>query len=302
MGNGPAIISEGLTKFYGATRGVEGLDFEVHVGEVFGYLGPNGAGKTTTIRTAMDFLRPTRGHIRILGLDSHASSLAIKHRIGYLPGDLALYDRLTGAQYLDYFAKLRGGVGDKSILLLSERLQVELRVKIRSLSHGNRQKIGLIQAFMHEPELLVLDEPTQGLDPLIQQEFYGLIEEARDAGRTTFISSHVLPEVERLCDRVAVIREGRLIAVQDVGDLKSQALRSVEFHFEHPVAASEFEGLPGVRDVASYGDTVRCTIIGSMDPLIKAAAKFSVVNIATEEASLEDVFLAFYERGDRDVP
>lgn len=302
MGNDPAIVAQGLTKFYGSSRGVEDLDFQVHVGEVFGYLGPNGAGKTTTIRTALALMKPTRGRVQLLGLDSHSDSLEIRRRIGYLPGDLALYDRLTGSQYLDYFANLRGGVPEKSIQLLSERLRVDLDVKIRSLSHGNRQKIGLIQAFMHEPELLVLDEPTQGLDPLVQQEFYGLIEEARDAGRTTFISSHVLPEVERLCDQVAVIREGRLIAVEDVGELKSRALRSVDFHFEHPVAASEFEGLPGVRDVTSYGDTVRCSIAGPMDAVVKAAARFPIVNISTEEASLEDVFLAFYEKGSHHVP
>lgn len=302
MGNDPAIVAQGLTKYYGSTCGVEDLDFQVDVGEVFGYLGPNGAGKTTTIRTALALMKPTRGQVRILGLDSQLDSLEIRRRIGYLPGDLALYDKLTGTQYLDYFSHLRGGVPEKSIQLLGERLHVDLDVKIRSLSHGNRQKVGLIQAFMHEPELLVLDEPTQGLDPLVQQEFYGLIEEARDAGRTVFISSHVLPEVERLCDRVAVIREGHLIAMEDIGSLKSRALRSVEFHFEHPVAASEFEKLPGVRDVTSYGDTVRCSVVGPMDAVVKAAALFPVVNISTEEASLEDVFLAFYERGNSHVP
>lgn len=288
------IVAEELTKFYGSSRGVEGLHFEVRAGEVFGYLGPNGAGKTTTIRTLLDLLRPTKGRASIFEMDTHRNSIEIRRRIGYLPGELSLYDNLTSRQYLDYFASLRGGSGKASVDGLAERLRLELDIRIKSLSHGNRQKAALIQAFMHEPDLLVLDEPTQGLDPLVQQEFYSLVDEARDAGRTVFISSHVLPEIERLCDRVGIIREGRLVEVADVGDLKAKAQRTVEVHFSHPVDPTEFASLPGVRDAHMLGDILRCTITGPMDPLVKALARHEVTNLETREQSLEDIFLAFY--------
>ena len=296
------ILAEDLTKFYGKSRGVEGLDFQVNPGEVFGYLGPNGAGKTTTIRTMLDFMRPTRGRIALFGADSHDGSLQIRRRVGYLPGELALYDDLTGHGYLSYFANLRGGVPEAAFRKLADRVDCDLSVKIKSLSHGNRQKIGLIQAFMHSPDLLILDEPSQGLDPLIQQEFHAMVTETRDEGRTVFISSHVMPEVERLCDRVGIIRGGKLIAVEDVGELKSRALRTIDFHFNGAVAAEEFERLPSVREVQVFGDTVRCTVAGHMDELIKAASQHEVINVETAEASLEDIFLTYYGKGENDVP
>jgi len=292
------IVAEGLTKFYGKTRGVEDLDFEVKPGEVFGYLGPNGAGKTTTIRTMLDFMRPTRGRIRVLGMDSKERSIDIHRRVGYLPSELALYPSMTGHEHLEYFANLRGGVDERAIQALAERVGCDLTVRIKSLSHGNRQKVGLIQAFMHRPDLFVLDEPSQGLDPLVQQEFYALVAEAREEGRTVFISSHVMPEVERLCDRVAIIREGKLITVEDVGDMKARSLRTIGFHFAAPVPAAEFERLPNVREVQVLGDTLRCSVTGPMDALIKLAARFDVVNVQTAEASLEDIFLAFYGKGE----
>ena len=291
------IVAEGLTKFYGHSRGVEDLSFEVRAGEVFGYLGPNGAGKTTTIRTLLDLLRPTRGRASLFGMDAHRDSLEIRRRIGYLPGELSLYNNLTGRQYLEYFVNLRDGAGRERIDGLADRLRLDLDVRIKSLSHGNRQKAALIQAFMHEPDLLVLDEPTQGLDPLVQQEFYALIDEGREAGRTVFISSHVLPEIERLCDRVGIIRSGHLVEVDDIGDLKAKAMRAVEIHFTEPVDVSRFDALPGVADVTVAGDMLRCTITGPMDPLIKAAAAYEVVNLETREQSLEDIFLAFYGGG-----
>jgi ABC-2 type transport system ATP-binding protein len=292
------ILAERLTKSYGRQRGVIDLDFGVEPGEVFGYLGPNGAGKTTTIRTMLDFIRPTSGRVTVFGLDSRHGSIDVHRRTGYLPGEIALYERLTGAEYVRHFAALRGGVDPSYIVELAERFDCDLSARIGSLSHGNKQKVGLIQAFMHRPELLVLDEPTTGLDPLVQQEFHRLIEQIREEGRTVFLSSHVMPEVERLCDRVAIIREGRLIAVEDIGDMKARALRTLDIHFERPVSTEAFADLPNVKAVEAQGDVLRVTVTGPVDSVVKAAARFEVVDLATNEPSLEDIFLTFYGRGE----
>jgi ABC-2 type transport system ATP-binding protein len=292
------ILAEDLTKSYGKQRGVIGLNFAVKPGEVFGYLGPNGAGKTTTIRTFMDFIRPTSGRVTVFGLDSRAHSIDIHQRAGYLPGEIALYGRMTGAEYLHHMGALRDGVDWAYVLELAERLDVDLSPRIRSLSHGNRQKVALIQAFMHRPELLVLDEPTTGLDPLVQQVFYRLIEEVRREGRTVFLSSHVMPEVERLCDRVAIIRTGRLMAVEDVGELKARAIRTIDVHFARPAPAEAFAALPNVTGAEAQGDVVRITVAGPVDAVVKAVAGFEVVDLESHEPSLEDIFLTFYGRED----
>ncbi len=291
------IATDGLTKFYGKQRGVIDLTLDVQKGEVFGYLGPNGAGKTTTIRTLLDFIRPTRGHATIFGLDTRAASPAIHQRIGYVPGEIPVYDSMTGAQYLHYMANLRGGVDWKTVDELVQRLSADLTRRMRSLSHGNKRKIVLIEAFMRKPELILLDEPTSGLDPLIQQEFYKLVDETRADGRTIFLSSHVLPEVERVCDRVAIIREGKLTAVEHISALKARALRRLEIHFGGPVPGDAFAGIPGLRDVTVQGSTLQCTITGSLDPLIKTAARYEVTNIISQEPSLEEIFLTFYGGG-----
>ncbi len=292
------ILADGLTKSYGSRRGVIDLTFSVSPGEVFGYLGPNGAGKTTTIRTLLDLIRPTAGRALVFGLDSHRDAVRIHARVGYLPGEFSLYDQMTGAEYLAYLASLRGGVPAERIAELAERLDVDLSARIRTLSHGNRQKIGLIQAFMHRPELLVLDEPTQGLDPLIQHEFSRLIEEVRAEGRTVFLSSHVMPEVERVCDRVGIIREGRLVAVEEIGDLRAKELRTLEIRFAAPVPADAFAGVPGVREAEVSGDAARVTVAGPMDAVIKRIAAFEVVDLTSHEPSLEEIFLTFYGRGE----
>jgi ABC-2 type transport system ATP-binding protein len=294
MAPGIVVSAHSLTKRYGRRRGVEDLTFDVEPGEAFGYLGPNGAGKTTTIRTMLDFIAPTSGAVRIFGLDSRADSVEIHRRLGYLPGELALYERMTGAEYLAHFAALRGGVDERAVRDLVERLAVDPTVHIRSLSHGNKQKLGLIQAFMHRPELLVLDEPTQGLDPLVQQEFHRMVGEARADGRTVFLSSHVMTEVERLCDRVAILREGRLVTVEDIGDLKTRSDREIELRFAGPAPLDAFANLPGVQHATALGDVVRLTVRGSVDAVVKAAAGFDVVDVESHEPSLEDVFLAFY--------
>jgi ABC-2 type transport system ATP-binding protein len=291
------IAANGLTKFYGRQRGVIDLTLEVKQGEVFGYLGPNGAGKTTTIRTLLDFIRPTRGHATIFGLDTRAESAAIHQRVGYVPGEIPVYDSMTGAQYLRYMANLRGGVDWKMVDELAQRLSADMTRRMRSLSHGNKRKIVLIEAFMRKPELILLDEPTSGLDPLIQQEFYKLVDETRADGRTVFLSSHILPEVERVCDRVAIIREGKLTAVEHIAALKARALRRLEIHFGSPVPGDAFRGITGLRDVTVQDSTLQCTVTGSLDALIKAAAQFEVVNIISREPSLEEIFLTFYGGG-----
>jgi ABC-2 type transport system ATP-binding protein len=291
-----SVISvEALTKRYGSARGVAELTFEVAPGEAFGFLGPNGAGKTTTIRTLLDFIRPTSGTVRVFGMDPRREGERVHRRIGYLPGELALYERMTVESLLRAFADLRGGVSWPSIAELAERLGLALEKHIHDLSHGNKQKVGLVQAFMHRPELLILDEPTQGLDPLVQQTFYAMVEEERERGATIFLSSHVMPEVERVCDRVGIIREGRLATVADIGELKAKALRRIELHFDGPVSASAFERLPGVKDVATHGDSVLLSVEGSVDAVIKEAARHDVVSVETRQPNLEEAFLAFYE-------
>jgi ABC-2 type transport system ATP-binding protein len=290
------IAVERLTKSYGRSRGVVDLTFTVSPGEVFGYLGPNGAGKTTTIRTLLDFIRPTSGRAFVFGLDSRRDSIEIHRRAGYLAGEMALYERLTGAEYLRHLGLLRGGVDPGVVRDLADRLDCDLSIHIRSLSHGTKQKVALIQAFMHRPELLVLDEPTQGLDPLIQQEFARMVEEVRREGRTVFLSSHVLPEVERLCDRVAIIREGRLVTIEDVGDLHARQVRMLTIHFAGPAPVGVFEGLPGVREVHALGDTLELTVAGRLDAVVKEMARFEVVDLESHEPSLEDVFLTYYEK------
>ena len=293
-----ALETDNLTKYYGKVRGIEALDLEVQEGEVFGFLGPNGAGKTTTIRLALDLIRPTRGSIQVLGLDARQKALQVHQRVGYMPGELALYDGLTGSEMLHYSANLRGGVDWIFVEEMAERLECDLSRRIRALSTGNKHKVGLIHAMMHRPELLVLDEPTAGLDPLVQQEFYQLLAEVRIEGRTVFLSSHNLPEVERVCDRVGIIRKGMLVTVERMEALKARALRHLELHFATQVPREAFADLAGVRDVTVEDSVVRCAVTGTVDAVIKAAAQYEVVNVISHEPSLEEVFLAYYEGGE----
>ena len=295
------VHTEGLTRFYGKRRGILDVSLGVKRGEVFGYLGPNGAGKTTTIRVLLNLIRPSRGRAELFGLDVTRHGVETKRRIGYLPGELALYENLTGADLLRHLGHLRGGVEWTYVEQLASRLECELAPRLRTLSHGNRQKLGLIQAFMNKPDLLILDEPTLGLDPLMQQEFYRLISETRQDGRTVFLSSHNMPEVERVCDRVGIIREGSLIAVEDIDRLKARAVRRIEIRFAGPVPRERFDGIDGVRDVSVDGTVLSCAVVGDLDALVKAAAKLKVVNIVSHEPSLEEVFLTFYNQGEGDA-
>lgn len=290
-----AIHTEGLTKHYGDVEALTNLDLDVRAGEVFGFLGPNGAGKTTTIRTLMDEIRPTSGHATILGMDTHAKSVEIRTHIGYLPGDLAMYPRLTGRDTLTYFANLRGGVDWSYVDSLAERLDADLAKKVGDLSSGNRQKVGLIQAFMNKPQVLIMDEPSSGLDPLVQREFQKMMREVANEGRAVFLSSHTLSEVQRIADRVGIIRHGKLVALESVSELRSKAMRRVELEFDAPVDAAVFESVPGVRDVAVDNHHVFMSFDGNMDILLTTAAQqYHVVDINTQEADLEEIFLTYY--------
>ena len=296
-----AVIQlEGLTKHYGSARGIVDVDLEVSEGEVFGFLGPNGAGKTTTIRLIMDLIRPSEGTARVFSLDARRDATLIQARTGYMPGELALYGGLTGIEMLKYAANLRGGVDWAFVEGLAERLDCDLSRPIGTLSTGNKHKVGLIHALMHRPELLILDEPTSGLDPIVQRELHRLLEEVRAEGRTVFLSSHILPEVESLCDRVGIIREGRLVTIQQVEALKESALSHLECRLAAEVSADELSSLPGVREVTAGGTRVRCTFSAPVDAVGKSAALHEVVDLVSHEPSLEQVFLAYYtgESGD----
>ncbi len=296
------IESQGLTKHYGDFVALADLHLEVRRGEIFGFLGPNGAGKSTTIRTLLDQIRATRGSARILGMDIREDSVEIRRHLGYLPGDLALYPKLTGHQTLQYFAKLRGGVDQSYIDELAERFKADLTKKVGEYSTGNRQKIGLIQAFMHRPELLILDEPNAGLDPLIQQEFHALMEEVRAEGRTVFLSSHTLSEVERVADRVGIIRNGHLVVVERVDELKRKAIRRMDFEFAEAVPSDLFEGTPGVRSATVEGRMAYVSFEGSVNGLLHAAMTHEVLNLHTKESDLEEIFLAYYRDAQPTTP
>jgi len=288
-----AIRTEALTKFYGERRGLDGLDLLVETGEVYGFLGPNGAGKTTTIRLLLDVIRPTSGKAEVLGLDPRADGVEVRSRVGYLPGDFVVDGRQTSGQLLEHLAALRGGVDVDYANSLLERLDLDPTISIRSLSKGNRQKVGLVQAFMHEPQLLILDEPTGGLDPLVQREFHTMVSEVIAAGRTVFMSSHVLSEVQAIATRAGIIRAGKLVAVDRVEALREKSLRRVEVVFDGPVAAGDFV-IDGVENLVVDGTRLTCTLQGRADALVKAIARFPVVSIESEEQDLEELFLAYY--------
>ena len=289
------IHTEGLTKHYGDVEALVDLDLDVRAGEVFGFLGPNGAGKTTTIRTMLDEIRPTAGTASILGMDSHAQSVEIRRHIGYVPGDLAMYPNLTGRDTLTYFANLRGGVDWTYVDTLAERLEADLSKKVGDLSSGNRQKVGLIQAFMNRPEVLIMDEPSSGLDPLMQREFQMMMREVAEEGRTVFLSSHTLSEVQRVADRVGIIRQGLLIAVESVADLRSKAIRTVNLFFDEKVDAEVFRTLPGVRELTVADHHVTLSFDGQMETLLKVVtSRYSLLDITTHEADLEEIFLTYY--------
>ena len=298
----PAIRTDRLTKHYGPVQALNGLSLEVRRGEVFGFLGPNGAGKSTMIRTLLGFLHPTSGAAQVLGLDVIADSVAIRRRCGYLPGGIAFYGSLSGADVLAYLADLQGQPADRRDELC-ERLQLsmtDLRRRVRDYSRGMRQKLGVIQALQHDPELAILDEPTEGLDPLMQHAFYGILDDLRSAGRTIFFSSHVLPEVERVCDRVAIIRAGELMALHTVDELLARRKRRITLRWRGQVPDLSFIG--GLADLEVRGDRATGTLLGEVGPFVRAVASPALEDLTIEPASLEEAFLEYYADGEGPVP
>ena len=293
----PAIKTAGLTKFYGSQRGIEDLDLHVERGEVFGYLGPNGAGKTTTIRLLLDLIRPTRGSATIAGLDARAQSVEARRLTGYLPGELRPPGHSTAIGFLTHLGRLRGGVERRAIEELAARLELELERRIGDLSKGNKQKVGIVAAFMHDPELLILDEPTSGLDPIRQEDVLDLVRERAAAGRTVFLSSHELDQVEHVAERVGIVRDGRLVAVDSIAALKERAIRRVEVRLAGPAEDVErLRAVPGVESLAREGDVVRLEVHGSMDALVKALAAYPVQTLTSTPPELDEIFLSYYGR------
>jgi ABC-2 type transport system ATP-binding protein len=298
-----AIKSEGLTKSYGRVQALRGIDLEVRRGEIFGFLGPNGAGKTTTIRCLLDQIRPDGGSISVLGLDPQADPVSVQERVGYLPGELQLYNNLTAEGLFRYLNSLRGGKAEwQFVERLAERIELDIRRRIKNLSSGNKQKVGVLQALMHRPELLLLDEPTRGLDPLIQQEVLSILSEAQDDGATVFFSSHILSEVQVAAERVAIIRLGEIVEVAETASLINRALNRVHIRFKQPVEDGALAQVPGVTLLSrDDGLTMVLQVEGEMDALIKALSAYPVSDFETERPSLEEVFLTYYESSDEEA-
>jgi ABC-2 type transport system ATP-binding protein len=290
------IQTSKLTKFYGKVRGIENLDLEIHSGEIFGFLGPNGAGKTTTIRILIDLIRPTRGRARIFGLDVQQHSVEIRKRIGNLPGDVALYEHLTGDEFLNLMGNLHNNHSAKRKRMLAKRLDLDLSRRIKTYSKGMKQKVAIIQALMNDPELLILDEPTSGLDPLVQREFYDLLKREQNHGKTIFFSSHILPEVERVCDRVGLLRKGVLVDVESIDNLKSKRVRKLELVLKEEMTPEGLQ-LPGVEITRMKGKHVEFIVHGHIGELIPRLASLPLEDVIFPEATLEDTFMKFYSEG-----
>ncbi len=292
----PVMDIRGLTKYYGDVVGIEGLDLKVYPGEIMGFLGPNGAGKTTTIRVCLDLLQKSEGEVKIFGLDSHEDSLEIRRRTGYLPGDFGMYNDLRVKTILKYLLSQNGISDTKKMEELAHRFELDLNRKYGELSKGNRQKAGIVQAFMADQDLIILDEPTSGLDPLMQKKFYEFLREERDKGKTVFMSSHILAEVEEVCDRVAIIRSGHLQVVEDIHSLKEKMGKKLVVEFENRVDTGMFE-MEGVNDISIQGRMVTMIVTSNLDEVIKTVSRQNIINISLETFSLEHLFLTYYSRG-----
>lgn len=294
-----AISIVALSRQFGKRWAIRGIDVEVPRGTIYGFLGPNGAGKTTTIRCMMNFIKPTKGIVNILGMDSQDDTKMIHKRVGYLTGEMDYYENLTGRQYIKYMAHLQGKYDQKEVGKLSKRLKATLDQKIRTLSRGNKQKIGLISAFQHKPELLIMDEPTSGLDPILQREFVDMVFEHKKAGGTTFISSHFLMEVEQMCDVVGFINKGQIVEVMTLEKLHERSIHEFDIVFTVPADKKMLTGVKGVKEIKIDGNLLHCHIAGSVDSLIKNIGKYPIRSLRTRELDLEEIFLKMYGK---DVP
>ncbi|MCL5735925.1 MAG: ABC transporter ATP-binding protein [Actinobacteria bacterium] len=290
----PAILTEKLTKAYGPRLGIDSLDLEVRPGEVLGFIGPNGAGKTTTIRVLLDLLHATSGRAFVMGRDVRRESVAVRRLVGYLPGEFGLDPRMTGRELVRYLARLRSLNELNYADEIAQRLGLDLDLPMGRLSRGNRQKIGLVQALYHRPPLLILDEPTTGLDPLVQDSFLQIVREARGEGRTVFLSSHFLSEVERVCDRVAIVRAGRLAAMETTESLLEKRRKRIMMIFSTPVDAALFAQLPGVSDVVPFGNSISLRLSDGIDGVVKLAAQHTLLDLSIEHPSLDEVFMSYY--------
>jgi ABC-2 type transport system ATP-binding protein len=307
--NSPVVRARGLVKRYGATTALDGVDLDIPRGSVFGMIGPNGAGKTTTMRLLLDIIRPSGGELTVLGTSPRDGAAALRRRIGYLPGELHLDTRVKGSELLKHYAEISGPVRKGAIDDLADRLGVDLGRPVRTLSKGNKQKVGLIQAFMHEPELLVLDEPTSGLDPLVQQEFHAMLHEARAKGQTVFLSSHVLSEVQQTAHELAILKQGRIVERSTVAALRENAVRHVMLvvaEADAAAARTTLDALSGVTDVAAVADgpgtvALSATLDSHVDAFVKAVARLPVVDLTVEEPDLEEMVLAYYGEDEAEV-
>jgi ABC-2 type transport system ATP-binding protein len=286
------IQTMNLTKFYGKSRGIKDVSITVNRGDIFGFLGPNGAGKSTTIRTLLDFIRPSGGSATIFGMDCRRDSVAIRKRIGYIPGDFGLYGHMTGWKFLEYFGRVRGGYDAAAAKAYAKKMDIRLDRKMKTYSRGMRQKVAVIQAFMNNPGLIIMDEPTNGLDPLVQQTFMDMLHE--DAGRTVFMSSHVLSEVEKSCNRVAIIKEGRIVAEEQVEALRQKSGKVLEVKFVQPPTREIFH-LPGISNVVRNNGSYRMNVTGNMEELLQEISRYKLADISIHQMTLEDVFMHYYE-------
>ncbi len=289
-----AVVTRGLAKDYGSGRGIFDLDLAVHEGEVFGFLGPNGAGKTTTIKLLMGMIHATRGSASVFGLDADRDAVAVKRRVGYCPGELPQFGGWRGTEIAAYVAGLRGDVEDAEVEAIAKHLSLDLGRKYREYSHGNKQKLALLLAFVHRPALLVLDEPTTGLDPLHQQVFYGLVRDARSRGATVFLSSHVLSEVEHVCDRVGIVRAGHLVTVATLGELAGLKTHRIEIDFAADPPLERLRALGGLAELAVHGKRVSGMFRGNFEPLLDVIAGHQVTGFVSREPTLEEIFLSYY--------
>ena len=288
------IQTKSLTKFYGKSRGIKDVSITVNRGDIFGFLGPNGAGKSTTIRIIMDFIRPSGGSATVFGMDCHRDSVAIRKRIGYIPGDFGLYGNMTGWKFLEYFGRVRGGFDPAAAKEYARRMDIRLDRKMKEYSRGMRQKVAIIQAFMNNPDLIIMDEPTNGLDPLVQQSFMDMLREMADRGTTVFMSSHILSEVEKACNRVAIIKEGSIVAEEKVEELRQKSGKILEVKFVEPLRKEIFY-LPGISNVKQQNGGYRMTVTGNIEEILREISSHKVADISIHQMTLEDIFMHYYE-------